>query len=150
MKRLIWPLTDETTTDVMIDLLLYRVASNGKGTFGVLLWRHQPFALSLEDQWKNNKRRMSCIPAGTYSCKRVNSPKFGDTFEVTGVQGRTHILFHKGNTHKDTEGCILIGEEFGSLNGEPAVLASRKGFVEFQKLTSNLDSFILGIRDYWV
>lgn len=133
----------------MIDLLLSRIATNDNGTFGVLLWNYQPFALSLEDPWRNNKRGMSCIPAGTYSCKRVNSPKFGDTFEVTDVQSRTHILFHKGNTHEDTEGCILIGEEFGVLTGEPALLASRKGFAEFQSLTSNMESFILGIREYW-
>ena len=134
----------------MIDLLLSRIATNDSGTFGVLLWNNQPFALSLEDPWRNNKQNISSIPAGTYLCKRVNSPKFGDTFEITGVQNRTHILFHKGNTHEDTEGCILIGEEFGILTGEPALLSSSKGFSEFQRLTSNIELFILGIREYWV
>ena len=133
-----------------IDMLLSRVATNDSGTFGVLSWEGQPFAVSLEDKWRHNKKFMSCIPAGTYTCRRIHSPKFGDTFQVMNVQGRSHILFHKGNTTDDTEGCILIGEEFGVLTGEPAVLSSKKGFSGFQRLTAEIESFNLAIRDYLV
>ena len=133
-----------------IDLLLSRVATNDHGTFGVLSWDGQPFAVSLEDKWRHNKKFMSCIPSGTYTCKRVNSPKFGDTFQVMHVQNRTNILFHKGNTTRNTEGCILIGEEFGILTGEPAILASNKGFSGFKRLTAEVDSFTFAIRDYFL
>ena len=33
---------------------------------------------------------------------------------------------------KDIEGCILVGSEFGELNGVPAVLESRKAFNRLQ------------------
>ncbi|HXT13096.1 MAG TPA: DUF5675 family protein [Candidatus Angelobacter sp.] len=29
--------------------------------------------------------------------------------EITGVPGRTNILFHGGNQPKNSEGCILLG-----------------------------------------
>lgn len=133
-----------------IDLHLARVKSNTNGTFGVLSWHGQPFAVSLEDPWKYNKSYVSCIPSGTYTCKRVDSPSFGDTFEVTDVRGgRTHILFHKGNTQKDTQGCILVAESFGELEGVPGVLSSGDGYKEFMNLTEGMDTFSLSIRDFW-
>ena len=67
-----------------------------------------------EDDWLDNAARVSCIPAGSYVTRRVTSPKFGETFEVTGVPGRANILFHHGNTEEDTEGCILLGSSFGA------------------------------------
>jgi len=68
------------------------------GTFGTIQEENQPpFALTLEREWHLNERNISCIPAGNYQCKRVQSPKFGNTFEVKDVPHRSHILFHKGN-----------------------------------------------------
>ncbi len=57
------------------------------------------------------------------------------------------ILFHKGNLDDDTRGCILIGEQFEKLNGEPAILRSGKGFSEFMYLNNNKDEFDLIITD---
>lgn len=101
------------------------------GVFGVLLDGDIPFAVTLELPWKDNKEKESCIPIGTYLCERVLSPNFGNTFEVTGVDNRTHILFHKGNLDDDTLGCILVGEMFGSLCDESGILKSGQGFGEF-------------------
>ncbi len=117
-----------------------RIAYTDDGTFGVIFKEDVPFALTVEKEWKDNAPYISCIPNGTYVCKRVNSPKFGNTFEVTQVAGRTHILFHKGNTEDDLHGCIAVGEEFGTLNGKTAVLRSGKGFAEFmQNLTGKVE-----------
>ncbi len=117
-------------------------------TFGVLFHEGQiPFALTLERPWRNNEHGISCIPAGNYICKRVNSPKFGNTFQVMNVPGRDEILIHKGNIQEDSHGCILIGEQFGSLQEEPAVLAAKEGFAEFLRLTSAIDEFNLEIKD---
>lgn len=134
----------------MVDILLSRIANTREGMFGVLSWYGRPFAVSLEDEWKYNQPNVSCIPAGTYKCNRVKSPKFGDTFEVMYVQGRSHILFHKGNTEDDTEGCILVGEQFGTLFDKTAILSSSAGFKEFKQLTADVDGFSLAIRDYWL
>ena len=131
----------------MLDL--YRISTDEDvGTFGVLKWMEQPapFALSVEDPWRNNEKFVSCIPVGSYKCVRVQSPKFGNTFEVCGVEGRDLILFHWGNTHVNTQGCILVGERFEPLNGIPAVLGSKLGFAEFLEYLEMVDEFDLTIR----
>lgn len=132
----------------MKTLTLKRVAFRSDGTFGVLLDGNIPFALTCEREWRDNETQASCIPPGMYHCKRVNSPKFGDTFEVTGVPGRSAILFHAGNTEDDTRGCILVGEQFGGLNGKLAVLSSKAGFGEFLRRLGSWDEFsfeIMGV-----
>ncbi len=133
----------------MYQMTLKRIASNEDRTFGVLLDNdNDPFAVTLEDPWKGNKVNVSCIPADKYICKKRFSPKFGDTYEVTNVEGRTHILFHKGNTEQDTHGCILIGESFDYLGGDPAIINSGKGFREFMRKLYEHSTFILNIRDF--
>jgi len=130
----------------MKKLILKRIAENEDGTFGVLIDGNTPFALTLERNWLDNKPNESCIPAGKYVCKRIISPRFGETFEVTNVPGRSHILFHTGNLEDHSKGCILIGEEFGYLNGKVAVLSSRKGFKEFMDRLNGLSSFEIEIK----
>lgn len=128
-------------------LTLKRIHSNLHRTFGVLIGAFGPFAVTLEDPWNQNRRNISCIPPGNYVCQRVNSPKFGDTFEVTKVPGRSHILFHKGNTEEDTHGCILVGEEFGVIRGEPGILASGRGYGEFMEKMRCKSRFLLTIKE---
>lgn len=124
---------------------LVRVARNSEATYGVLIQGSIPFAVTLERPWRDNKVGESCIPAGSYQCKRVNSPTFGPTFEVSNVPGRTEILFHKGNLSDDTHGCILIGESFNPVVGRPGITASKEGFAEFLSITSLALEFPLEI-----
>lgn len=137
----------------MAHLLLTRVGWPPHATYGVLATPDGvPFALTLEREDDNNRastptRAGACIPTGIYPCRRVMSPKFGDTFEVTGVPGRSHILFHKGNLEDDSRGCILVGEQFGLLAGRPGIIASREGFGEFLERQRGTDGFTLTIRD---
>lgn len=130
----------------MKKLTLKRVSYIPDGTFGVLLDEDIPFALTCEREWLHNQPEISCIPIGTYSCKRVVSPKFGDTFEITNVPGRSAILFHSGNTEDDSLGCILVGEQFGDLRGKTAVLSSKAGFSEFLRRLAGKDGFMLTIK----
>ena len=82
-----------------MELTLKRVSLTDDGVIGVLLSGVYPVCLTLEEEWKDNARGLSCIPAGSYKCNRVVTPKHGETFEVSGVPGgRTAILFHSGNT----------------------------------------------------
>jgi len=67
-------------------------------------------AHTLELPYRDNKRNMSSIPYGNYSVAIRTSPKFGNHFIVENVKGRSHILFHPGNSAKDTAGCILVGK----------------------------------------
>lgn len=143
--------------------ILYRFASTPFGVFGYLdlltdtgakLGR---FCIA-EDDWLNNKPNQSCIPSGLYRCKAVVSPKFGATYEVTKVPGRSHILFHAGNTEEDTQGCLLLGSSFGALvradEDDPAkprvtkwgVVDSKKALARFKDVLDNTPSFDLDIR----
>lgn len=126
---------------------LVRIAYIPDGTFGVLFDERIPFCLTLEREWKDNKRNISCIPTGEYTCIRYPSRKFGETFIVKDVPNRMGILFHKGNLEEDSHGCIIIGEEYGKLNDKTAVLSSGKGFGEFLWRLEDMKYFKLRIRD---
>ena len=133
-------------------MTIKRIAYTKYGTFGVFIDdTGVPFALTLERTWKQNQPSIddvpgSCVPAGKYKCKRVDSPKFGDTFEVTGVSNRSNILFHQGNLMADSHGCILVGEQFEPLHGIPAIQASEKAFDEFKKKTIAFEEFDLDLQ----
>lgn len=130
----------------MPDLLLKRVAPLSDATFGVLIGPGGvPFAVTCERPWLNNKPRESCIPAGTYQCKRVDSQKLGNTFEVLNVPNRSAILFHGGNVAADSLGCILVGHGFDPVKGTAGIVQSQKEFGEFLKLQHGTDAFTLHI-----
>ena len=131
----------------MKTLEIKRIALTPEATCGVILDDGIPFALTMEKPWLNNEKSKSCIPAGTYICKRFSSQKHSDTFEVTNVPNRDYILFHSGNTSSDSLGCILIAEEFGYIDGKVAVLSSKKGMEEFLFKLKNLDEFRIVIKE---
>lgn len=56
------------------------------------------------------------------------------------------ILLHRGNTARDTEGCILIGERHGELDGRPAVLASGLAWQRFSRLVDVHREHVLDVR----
>ena len=111
-----------------------------------------------EDDWLNNAPGKSCIVAGSYLCRRKVSPKFGETFEVTGVPGRSAILFHGGNTEEDTQGCVLLGSALGSLTvpdeddaihraiSKWAVVGSKIARAKFMAALVGVQSFPLVVR----
>lgn len=131
----------------MKQFCLIRMAYTREGTFGVLLEEDNPFCLTLERQWADNQPGESCIPVGEYTCRRRLSPKFGVTFEVMDVPGRTNILFHKGNLKEDSHGCIILGEQYEPLNGQSGVVASGKAMEEFLTRTYGLDEFRLSVMN---
>lgn len=115
----------------MIKADIVRLEKSEEGTFGVLRLDGEVFCVTLEPPDRDNLSNASCIPAGQYTCRRVDSPTFGQTFEITGVPGRSAILFHQGNVVRDTHGCVLLGNRFGRLGPDRAVLDSRSAFREF-------------------
>jgi len=134
----------------MKSLELRRIATGKQGTFGALKFDNTPFAVTLEREWLDNQTNISCIPSGEYICKRVYSPKFGKTFEVQGVEWRSHILFHKGNLNDDSHGCILVGESFGYLGKDQGIIDSSAGFSEFMALLKEDSEFRLIIVNDWL
>tara|TARA_R110001599_G_scaffold5206_3_gene26131 strand:+ start:2839 stop:3324 length:486 start_codon:yes stop_codon:yes gene_type:complete len=97
-----------------INLLLIRDTFTEKSTIGQLYLNGELFCDTLENPWKDNAKNISCIPEGEYDV-RLRLPRESATREyihllVKEVPNRDWILFHRGNTAKDTRGCILVGK----------------------------------------
>lgn len=132
------------------------IANNPDGVPGVLIKGVDIICMTLEEEWKDNARNISCIPEGSYVCKRVTRPSGQVTFEITGIIGRSSILFHPGNTEEDTMGCVLTGMEFGMRKVKDedsgverdklAVLRSKEAFEKLMALLGDRQTFILHLR----
>tara|TARA_B110000503_G_C6974079_1_gene340377 strand:+ start:11 stop:445 length:435 start_codon:yes stop_codon:yes gene_type:complete len=105
---------------------------------------------TLEKPWLGNLIEKSCIPSGRYLVKHLPSSysgKYQDVYHLDHVDGRTGILIHKGNLVSHTLGCILIGLRAGSLNNEPAVLASAPALTQLHRWAER-EAFMLSVVSY--
>ena len=75
------------------------------------------FCDTLEPTWRDyahgEKKVKGCsaIPEGRYAVALTFSPKFQKWLpELIGVPNFSGIRIHAGNTAKDTQGCILVGQ----------------------------------------
>lgn len=134
----------------MIDLTLLRLGSK-EATRGVLIHNGEPSWTTLEPVWLDNKRHISCIPEGGYTCVRVKGRRLHSgqlvesTFELIDVLGRDGILFHVGNFVSNTEGCILLGQGFKYLGDSPMITDSETAFNTFLRAITD-DKFRLIIK----
>lgn len=120
---------------------ILRIKSRSDLTYSVLMWDGAPLCFLLEEAWRNNQRRVSCIPEGDYICRRHKSAKFGECWEICGVPGRSAILIHAGNTTADTEGCPLTGNwAWGTV-----IRASRDAFNRLMRQTAGRSEFPLKV-----
>ena len=123
------------------------VKDKTKVQIGILFIEDTPLILTLEPALEGIPH--PCIPVGKYKCKRVNNRvthggmPIKTTFEVQDVPGRSGILFHVGNSMKDTLGCILPGKGIGKFS----IFWSLIAFNEFIDATINIDEFDLEITD---
>ena len=97
----------------MINLLLIRDTFSKDSTIGELFINGERICDTLENPWQDNQRNISCIPEGKYPV-RIRLPRESATRDyihllVEDVENRSYILFHRGNSAKDTRGCILVG-----------------------------------------
>ena len=136
---------------------LIRTESGDQGTFGMLVLDRKRF-YTAELPWRNNTRGLSCIPYGEYDCELIDSPHFGEVYQVKNVFNRTHILLHPGNWagdrtagyRTDSDGCILVGEARGVLSGQMCVTSSRKALEHFLYITDKAPfTLIISGFDVW-
>ena len=135
-------------------LFLNRTLTSDKQTLGILyLLNDKDFVI---DEWytlelpnKNNQRRVSCIPKGTYKASKHTSPKHGQSLWLRNVPNRSEILIHKGNYNSDILGCILIGKELRDINndGYLDVVKSKTAVKELLSYLDDMDSIMIEIDE---
>ena len=138
-----------------MNLTLQRDDQNGVRTLGTITNDADGSVVvpaTLELPWRENAHGTwdvaSCIPAGVYTALRFNSPHIGyQLFQLANVPDRVGIDIHIGNTPKDTEGCILLGNERGQVGGEDAVLQSKAAFTAFMAHMEGIDRFTLVVTN---
>ena len=96
-----------------INLLILRETFTDNSTIGELFLNGEKMCDTLELPYRDNQRSVSCIPTGQYKV-RLRYPRESATRDylhllVQDVKDRSYILFHRGNSAKDTRGCILVG-----------------------------------------
>lgn len=128
--------------------LLQRLTSEQSAPcIGSLIHEGIPIFLTLEPPL--GRKLHPAIPQGKYECIKVkdrvtNGGTFIPvTFILKDVPGRKGILFHIGNTERDTQGCICLGMEIGNN----MILKSKIAFGKFIILTQDVEKFSLEIRD---
>ena len=86
----------------------------------------------------------TAIPAGRYPIAYTYSPRFKKHLPLLlNVPAFDGVRIHSGNTHKDTEGCILLGEN----KAVGKVLNSRKTMDEFLRI---LKPAIEACENIWI
>jgi hypothetical protein len=128
---------------------LQRLTQTEAGTFGVLSdAENKEVCKTMELPWKDNAHAVSCIPAGEYPAHRFLSPKRGyEVFMLDDVPDRSAIEIHIGNRLRDTDGCVLVGMEYGLVNGEHGITESRVAFVKFMGLVAGEQNIVLTVLD---
>ena len=133
----------------MVKAILIRTSDNGKQTLGKLILFDLNTVVfecaTLELSYKENKRRISCIPQGTYKVVKRYSEKYKNHFHVLDVQNRDWILIHSGNFNIHTLGCVIVGSEHKDINadGQLDVINSTN---TLKKLNTLTDDFELTIK----
>ncbi|MDO6436134.1 DUF5675 family protein [Cyclobacterium sp. 1_MG-2023] len=126
---------------------ILRYVDDGNTTLGMLFIEKKFFAYTLEDTHRDEK-----IPGGTripegYYKLGINenlSPltqRYRNRFnwfkyhiEIKDIPNYDKVYVHIGNTHKDTEGCILIADGVNAANPEKMILQSQKAYERFYKI----------------
>ena len=107
---------------------------------------------TLEPTWRDYKGgelkipKKSAIPEGSYRVVVTKSQRFQKYLPLlVGVPGFEGVRIHSGNTSRDTEGCILVGQNLQVGK----VLWSRITLERLMKLIENEKEIFLTIKNTW-
>ena len=90
--------------------------------------------------------KKSAIPEGSYRVVVTKSQRFQKYLPLlVGVPGFEGVRIHAGNTSRDTEGCILVGQNLQVGK----VLWSRITLERLMKLIENEKEIFLTIKNTW-
>ena len=73
----------------------------------------------LERSYKDNKKRVSAIPEGTYPLVLEYSNRFEtELWEIYEVPNRSECKIHSANYWFQLNGCIALGKSRADINGD--------------------------------
>lgn len=127
-------------------VVLTRTKDTGTQMEGTLKVGDDFYCDTLERPDKNNQRRISCIPPGTYFVRWgfMNSIS-KNHYEVLNVPGRSAIFIHGGNYFLDSHGCILLGT-FKDIDinkdGQEDLTGSMKALTAFENFMEKKDFYL--------
>ena len=136
-----------------MELILTRIARKAEYTIGRLEDENgKKLCDTLEPIWRNYDGgelkipKKSAIPEGTYRVVTTYSLRFRKYLPLlVGVPGFEGVRIHSGNTSRDTEGCILVGQNLQVGK----VLWSRITMEKLMKLIENEKEIYLIIKNTW-
>ena len=136
-----------------MELILTRIARKAEYTIGRLEDENgKKLCDTLEPIWRNYDGgelkipKKSAIPEGTYRVVTTYSLRFRKYLPLlVGVPGFEGVRIHAGNTSRDTEGCILVGQNLQVGK----VLWSRITLEKLMKLIENEKEIYLTIKNIW-
>lgn len=110
---------------------LVRKHEEDGGTWGRLVCKEYGIELhTLEQNWEDNKRSVSCIPEGTYNVRATQSARFGRLmYLVEAVPERTGIRIHPANFPSELQGCIALGTSIGRTAAKGKMLLNSRAAV---------------------
>ena len=134
-------------------LTLTRIAKRADYTIGRLAdEKGEKICDTLEPTWRDYKggekkvKGRSAVPEGTYRVVVTRSPRFGRYLPLlVGVPGFEGVRIHSGNTSRDTEGCMLVGQNLQAGR----LLWSRLELEHLMKLIENEKEISLTIKNTW-
>jgi hypothetical protein len=96
-----------------------RISDDGLQTLGKMHIEGSDFkCATMELPYKDNQRRISCIPKGRYTVVKRYSPKYGNHFHITNVPNRDWVLIHSANYSRQLLGCIGVGEKHVDIDND--------------------------------
>jgi hypothetical protein len=90
---------------------IVRTSVNSNSITGELYVDDKYICQTLELPYKDNKSSISSIPLGNYGGILRYDHKDHWRIELTETEPRKYIQIHTGNSPKDIQGCILVGEK---------------------------------------
>lgn len=124
-------------------LTLRRISQDEIATLGRIEdEENSVWCVTLELPWRDNQHDASCVPAGSYLCRRAMHHQKYEVFRLQNVPGREAIDLHIGNSVHDTLGCPLLGTDYGP---DHTVSHSRVAFENFMGRLKGVEEFTLRI-----
>jgi hypothetical protein len=147
-KQMGAPDNSVNNTTVAPGLLVYKLKRKQKRPDGIFSQLSDQNGVVVAQTLEHSYNNLPKLYDGTFKCVRGPHRLNGMTedfitFEITGVQGHTDILFHWGNYNKDSEGCVLLGQEMTESSMGGMVTSSKNTFAAFMAALEGVNQFML-------